>query len=367
MKSPKNNIKHPVDNRHSGLQGILTQLVSPAMGLAILGTVAFIFSFYRAGQLATLVIPSGEMRQAKEKTVSFKNRPKININSQAIVDTADSSEAAMLIMAGDHKQAINQAIKDLTNNPPDYLPTILEAGDVLSQYGDDKELGFGLLERAVAMAPNNQYVTLRYCQRLISSGRSNEAEPNLMQLVEKYPQWPDPRIVLSKLHFSQNKLPKTTTELIELTNSNELNSRQEEQIALMLAKLGRTADAFNIFQKATKGDPQKAFYADYCKELIDKTPASYETVLAMVKSNLAENKNSTNQSHQLSLEIKQAALLLLLGRAADAEATLDPIINTHPKNFDLQILQAAAYILLEQNEKAKVKFQTAATYYQPKS
>ena len=64
------------------------------------------------------------------------------------------------------------------------------------------ELAFGLLERAVTMAPNNKYVALRYCQRLVSSGRLEEAEPKLLHLVEKHPQWPDPRIILSKLSFS---------------------------------------------------------------------------------------------------------------------------------------------------------------------
>ncbi len=171
-------MKHPAANQHFGLKSILPQLMSPAMGLAVLGIAAFIFSFYRAGQLSSLVIPKSEMKDAKEKLSAFRNRPKLDINSQAIVDAADSSEAAMLVIAGDRKSAISQAIKDLTDNPPDYLPTILEAGDILSQYGDDKELGFGLLERAVAMAPNNQYVTLRYCQRLISNDRAHEAEPN---------------------------------------------------------------------------------------------------------------------------------------------------------------------------------------------
>lgn len=347
-------------------RGILVkQLLSPATGLAVLGTVALIFSFYRGGQLATLVVPKEQLSQGKENPFSFKNRPKIDINSQAIIDAADTSEAAVLASSGDYKQAINQALKDLTYNPPDYLPTIVEAGDILSQFGDDKELGFGLLERAVIMAPDNQYVALRYCHRLIGDDRMSEAEPKLVQLMQKYPEWPDPPIALGKIHFLQDKIPTATNELIALSNGKTLNSKQSEEVALILAKLGR-ADGFVIFQKAAKFEPKDSFYASYCQDWVAKNPGSYDTVLAMVKTNLAANRSSPNILRQLSLEIKHAALLLLLGRAQDAQAALEPIVAANPKNFDLHILQAAAYVILDQADKAKIAFQKAANCYQPR-
>ncbi len=241
------------DNKNQNPNTLMSQLLSPATTLALLGTLSLIFAFYRAGQLAALVVPRDEIKQVKENAVHFKQtRPKVDINSQAVVDMADSSEAAMFVMAGDYKQAIEHALRDLTDNPPDYVPTVLEAGDIISQFGEDKELGFGLLERAVAMAPNNQYVTLRYCLRLVGNGRFDTAEPNLVHLAEKYPEWPDPRIVLSKLHFIEGKTAKATTELIELTTSKDLNSKQAEQVALMLAKLGRTPDAFFYFSKSNQ-------------------------------------------------------------------------------------------------------------------
>jgi predicted Zn-dependent protease len=344
-------------------KNLLSQLFSPAMGLAILGLTAFIFSFYRAGQLSTLVVPKDEGRAAREKITAFHEKLKIDINSPLVVESADTSEAAVLGMAGEHQQAVNQALTDLTNYPPNFVPTILEAGDVLLQYGDDKQLGMGLLGRAVALAPNNQYIALRYSQRLISADREAEAETNLLHLSGKYPQWPDPHIALSKLHFIQDKLPQATTELIHLSNSKDLNSKQEEQVSLMLAKLGRLADGFSIFQKAVKVDSTTPFYASYGKDCLDD---SYEITLARVKSNLAENKNTPNISKQLSLEIKQGALLLLLNRAGEAQSALEGSINSHPKNFDLHILQAAAYVQLGQNAKAKAAFQTASDYYQPK-
>ncbi len=272
----------------------------------------------------------------------------------------------MFVMSGDYKQANTQALKDLSNNPPDYLPTILEAGDILSQFGNDKDLGFGLLERAVALAPNNQYIALRYAQRFMNSNRSAEAEPKLLQLVQKFPQWPDPQIVLGKLHYLQDKKALATTEFIGLTSNKNLNSRQLEQVALMLAKVERTVDAFTIFQQATNAEPAKSFYASYCQDWLTQKPESYETVLAMVKSNLTSNTNITDNAKHLNLEIKHAALLLLLGRAPDAQAALQQAINTHPNNFDLHILLAATYVIQGQTEPAKTAFKTAAQYYQPK-
>ncbi len=359
--------KEQTSTDKSSVQNFTAQLLSPATALAILGTAALIFSFYRGGQLATLVIPKDQMNQAKENGTAFKDRPKVDINSQAVIDIANTSEGAAFAVSGNYKQAVSQALKDLTNNPPDYLPTIVEAGDILSQFGDDKELGLGLLERAVTLAPNNQYLALHYCQKLVVSERAAEAEPKLLQLIKKYPQWPDPRIVLGKIHFVQNKLPIATTEFVELSTNRNLNSKEREQVALMLAKLGRTTDGFIVFQKAASCEPKESFYTYYCQDWVSKNPGSYDTVLAMVKTNLAENKNSPNISKQLALEIKHAALLLLLGRAQDAQTSLDPIIAANPKNFDLHILQAAAYAILGQNDKAKASFQKAATCYRPNS
>ena len=358
-------MKSVTNKENSNSKNFLRQLFSPAMGLAILGTFALVFSFYRAGQLSSLIMPKNEING--QKSSALKNKLKIDINSPAVIDIADSSEAAMLVISGNYKQAITQAIKDLTDNPPDYVPTILKAGEIISLFGDDKELGFGLLDRAISMAPNNQYVNLRYCETLMNTGRVIAAEPNLLNLQKKYPQWPDPAIALVKLHLRTEKLPQASTELVELiNNSKNLNSKQSEQIALLLAKLGRINDGFTFFQNAAKAAPEDSFYATYCKDWIKKNPGSYETVLAMVKSNLAENKNPSDTAKQLNLEIKHVALLLLLNRPADAQAALEQANYSHPKNFDLQILQATVYVLLNKNDKAKTAFQTAASYYQPK-
>ena len=339
------------------------QLFSPAMGLAVLGTFALIFSFYRAGQLTNLVVSKDEIKQVATNASSFRKRPKIDINSEAIVSAADNSQASMFVMSGEYKKAVDQAFKDLTDNPSDYLPTILEAGDVLSQFGNDKELGFGLLERAVALAPNNQYIALRYAQRFMSSNRSEEAQAKLTNLAQKYPNWPDVQIVLSKLHYLQNQKPLAITEFVHIASDKNLNSRQSEQVALMLAKLGREADGFAIFQQAASGEPAKCFYANYCQDWLNQSPESYQTVLAMVKTNLA---NNTNSAKQLNLEIKHAALLLLLGRPQDAQATLQQSINAHSNSFDLQILLAASHVAQGQSEQGIPAFKNAVKYYQPK-
>ena len=345
---------------------LIAQILSPATGLAVLGTAALIFSFYRAGQLANLVVSKDEIQQVKINATSFKNKAKIDINSQDIVNAVDNSDAAMFVIAGEYKQAVNEAMRDLTDNPPDNLPTILEAGDILSQFGEDKALAFGLLERAISMAPNNQYIALRYAQRFISNGQIEQAEPKLQQLAQKYPQWNDPKITLAKLHFLQDQISLATTEFIGLTNAADLTSRQAEQVSLMLAKLGRTADAFAIFQKAASGEPQKTFYANYCQDWLAKSPESYQTVLAMVKSNLANSSAGGNAAKQLNLEIKHAALLLLLSRPQDAQLALQQAINAHPNNFDLYVLLAATYNALGQTSRAETTFKSAASYYQSK-
>ena len=184
--------------------------------------------------------------------------------------------------------------------------------------------------------------------------------------MHKYPDWSDPQIVLSKLHYFQNQNAIATTEFIGLTTGKKLNSRQSEQVALMLAKLGRLNDAFTTFRAACSTEPAKSFYANYCQDWLTQNPDSYQTVLAMVKANLASNAGSLNTAKQLNLEIKHAALLLLLGRAQDARSALQQAISANPNNFDLQILLAAAYSIEGQTAKSKAAFQTAAQYYQPK-
>ena len=270
----------------------------------------------------------------------------------------------MYVISGDYKRAITEAFRAISDNPPDNLPSIIEAGDILSQYGNNKDLGFGLLERAVSMAPGNQYIALRYSQRLMTAGRFDEAELKLVQLSQKYPQWIDPVIVLSKLHILQHKEALATTELIALINNTNVDSHQAEHISLLLAKLGRLNDGFVLFQKAIVAEPQKCFYADYCRNWLAKSPGSYDTVLAMVKTNLISNASTPDVAKQLNLEIQHGALLLLLGRAQDAQASLRQAINTHPNNFDLHVLLAAAYSILGQTEESKTAFKRAVDNYQ---
>lgn len=65
--------KEQTSTDKSSVQNFTAQLLSPATALAILGTAALIFSFYRGGQLATLVIPKDQMNQAKENGTAFKD------------------------------------------------------------------------------------------------------------------------------------------------------------------------------------------------------------------------------------------------------------------------------------------------------
>src|ERR1700722_161395 len=133
----------------------LANLLSPAVGLAVLGTCAFIFSFYRAGQLADLVLPKDSPRPKKSETV----QPNIDVNSQALLIAIDSSVPARLARGGNYKQAIAEALKNLTDNSPTDIANIALAGDILSAVGnkEDKDIGFALLSKAMTMVPTNQY------------------------------------------------------------------------------------------------------------------------------------------------------------------------------------------------------------------
>lgn len=342
-------------------QALRKQLFSPATGLAILGTVAFVFCFYRAGQIAG-VVHHKKAEPAKQIAPVQRVEEKIEIDPRSVIELYANSQAVALANQHKYKDAINQALKDLSENSPDSVSNIFTAGDIISHYGEDKELGFALLNRAISLAPDNQFIVMRYCLRLLDNGQTAKAEKELLELCKKYPQWSDPHIVLAKLHAENGKATAAVNELIEITNISTLDSKQNEEIALMLAKLGHPGDAFSIFQKATRGDRHKSFYTAYCNDLNAKTePGSYEENLAAVQKSISQFKGGREQL--IALEIKQASLLLTLGRYSEAEVALDKAIKANPENFDLNVLQAATYILLGHNAKAEISFQTAVASY----
>ncbi len=343
--------------------GPLSVLFSPAMGLAILGTAAFVFSFFRAGELSKLIMPKGFERPAvrSQRESEIQN---IDVNSRALLKFIDESEATKLAKAGKYKQSLEEALKNLTDNSPDSVPNIALAGDIFSQFGnkEEKDLGLGLLVRACSMVPKNQYLACRYGQILAADHQLDKAIQQLNNLVNAHPEWSTPHLILGRLYLQQEKNDQALSELAKIPNNHDLNAKEQEDAALILVKAGRIFDGYKLFQQAISGKPETRFYAYYCPEWMEGNSGSYETTLAAIKAHLSD----ANNTNTLSLEIKQAALLLMMGRGQDAKTVLLESMAKHKNNFDLQILLSAAYFAVGQSDDALAALETAARNYQPK-
>ena len=350
------------NKKTAGSNTAFSMLFSPAMGLAILGTVAFIFSFFRAGQLASLVMPKGFEKPATHE--NKKEGPEIDSNSRAILMFIDQSEATRLAKAGKYKEALEDALKVLTDNPADSLPNIALAGNIFSQFGTgkDRDLGFGLFVRACSMAPQNQYLACRYAQILAADHQSDKAIQKLQDLIKAHADWSTPHLILGRLYLQQGQNELALSELAKITDNQDLNAIEQEDAALILVKAGRIYDGYKLFKQAISGRPQTRFYAYYCPEWLQGSAESYETTLAAIKAHLADG----NSAEALSFEIKQAALLLMLGRNQDAKTAILESMAKHKDNFDLQILLSAAYFALGQSDEALSALEKAASGYQPK-
>ncbi len=203
------------------------------MGLAILGTGAFIFSFYRAGQLSILVLPKGVSSEPTPHQQSAPEIPKIDIKSRDLLVAIDVSNPARMAAAGDKKRAVEEVLKNLTDNSPTDVANIALAGDICSAVGnkEDKDLGFALLARAVAMVPDNQYLASRYAQRMAAAGQFEQAVQRLHDILKVHPQANSIRLVLAKVLWQHGKSEEAINELLKMQDGEQLSTMEQEEAA----------------------------------------------------------------------------------------------------------------------------------------
>ena len=338
----------------------LANLLSPAVGLAVLGTCAFIFSFYRAGQLADLVLPKDSPRPKKSETV----QPNIDVNSQALLIAIDSSVPARLASGGNYKQAIAEALKNLTDNSPTDIANIALAGDILSAVGnkEDKDIGFALLSKAMTMVPTNQYLACRYAQRMAANGQLEKSAQKLVEIAKNNPDLKSIHLVLAKVYVKQNKPKAAMEELNKIKDGSQLTAKEQEEAGLLFVKLGDSYGGYKLFKLAISGKPENRFYANYCIDTVGSSTEDYKTALAIVEANLSNNPSAD----QLTLRVRQSVLLLLLGRSKEAKSVLEQALTKHKDNFDLQVLLAAANFSLGNSDQALSNLEASTKTYQPR-
>ena len=354
-------------NNSGANKSFVSVLFSPAVGLAILGTGAFIFSFYRAGQLANLALPKDFPKQST-KLVSAPPTPataptKVDVNSNALLVAIDASNPARLANYGNHKAAMEAALKNLTDNSLTDVANIALAGDIYSTAAnkEDKELGFALLSKAMELAPNNQYLACRYAEKMAAAGLLEQATLQLSELSKKHPQLDSVHVILAKIFWQRSKSPAAVDELLKIKNGSGLSAKEQKEAALMFVKAGRILDGWKLFRLAMSGRPETRFYAAYCGNSLPPSVDDYKTALAVIEANLSNNAHP-----DLPLEIKHAVLLMLLDRNQEAKAVLEQSLIIHKNNVDLQTLLSAALFAAGNSDQAMVNLELAAKYYQPK-
>jgi predicted Zn-dependent protease len=347
-------------NNSATNKSLLTSLFSPAGGLAILGTLAFVFSFYRAGQLAPLVITKEAMVNKANERISKK----VDVNSRDLLLAIDASIPVRMAMAGDHERAIQDALSNLTNNAPNDVANLALAGDVLSAVGnkDQREMGLALLNKAVAMVPNNKYLAYRYAGRIAAIEEPNLSIPKLSEMIKSNSDLKDIYFILAKIYMLQKKPEQALDQLDHIKDGADLSPKELEEAALMYVKTGRTFDGYKLFRQSMSNTPQKSFYGSYCGDLAGYSQEDYKTALGIVEANLSNNPTAD----KFALQTRKAVLLLLLKQPKEAKQILSDEIVKHKDNEELQALLAVSEFALADSDQALSTLEVAAKLYRPK-
>jgi Tfp pilus assembly protein PilF len=153
-----------------------------------------------------------------------------------VVRHAMALEPGRLMHEGKIVQAKKKANEYAAKYPHDLLSTLC-AGNVICQYGD-KDEGFRLLKKAVALAPRSRYVRMNLAEKLSADRKYDEAITQFNLITGGYPRWAKPHLALAMI-YEATEQPQLAAEeyktALDCDPNNANNGTIRKQRALALA------------------------------------------------------------------------------------------------------------------------------------
>lgn len=174
---------------------------------------------------------------------------------------ADDSEAAAKLLAATKIQLRNpeEARKILENlEDRDTDPGVLALVGIATLAGGDAAAGEELIERSLAMAPDNNALRLRYARYLTQQGKNDEAIAQAMEVMERDPDSSEARLMILQAHMNAGNIDAA------VESANAWVKEQPDSAAAKLARgqlalrQGDAEEARRYFSEAAKAEPDNA-------------------------------------------------------------------------------------------------------------
>ncbi len=321
---------------------LVSAIISPQFGLAVVGFTAFLFSISRPGNLPFF------QPQDNKKVI----HEEILANTQELLDDLVKMEPSKLAAEGKVDEALAEALKEVKGKPND-LRTLMCAGNVLVGFGDKSE-GLKLLNKTLLMMPESRYVRLNYARKLYDSNHKAEAIEQYCILCKKYPAlWTEPHLELANIYIKSDKPNLAAEQYKIILGFNPDDVDMKKRYAFALAAAGNEDEGFKNFAKACTVKKEEQSYADLGKSLISKYGNDPKKAISEMKIEVA------TKSKLVSPRITYTELLLYLGRKDEAKDAAEEAVKVDPQSLEAHALLAEVSSQLGDDDLALDEFRTA--------
>jgi predicted Zn-dependent protease len=318
---------------------LVSAIISPQVGLAVVGFVVFLLTISRPGNLPFFQ-PMDNKRVMHEEILA---------NSQELLDDLAKMEPSKLAAEGKVDEALAEALKEVKGKPND-IGTLMCAGNVLVSFGDKSE-GLKLLNKTLLMMPENRYVRLNYARKLYDSNRKAEAIEQYCLLCKKYPAlWTEPHLELANIYIKSDKPNLAAEQYKIILGFNPDDIDMKKRYAFALAAAGNENEGFENFAKACSLKKEEQSYAAVGKALISKYGNDPKKAVSEMKIEVA------TKSKLVSPRITYTELLLYLRRKDEAKDAAEEAVKVDPQSLEAHALLAEVASQLGDDDLALDEF-----------
>lgn len=224
-------------------------------------------------------------------------------------------------------------------------------GSLSSLYRNDKEIdkALAVLDKGLALSPNNKDLSAERVNILLTSNRMDEAVASMKQLVEKDPNNAQNLLNLGILYDQQAQ--KTDAQIRKLSDETKRGSDSKKKLAAQKDALDAINGEITRLSAKVKKEPKNAEAKRQLSEVTKRqadTKASVATLEAQVKEDASKSAANADNEKQVA-ELKQK-------QSADRKQALDYYMKAlaiDPSNYDANYSVGAYYY----NEAAELNRQ----------
>jgi tetratricopeptide (TPR) repeat protein len=257
---------------------------------------------------------------------------------------------AILEKKGDTAGAIQQAQAATQADPKNIRAWVMLSGLYFHQ-GDKQKAEATLMQATDKLHDTEQGADLLLTY-YTQTGQADRGPIVYAGLVEKYPKSVPIKMAYARILLAQGNLAKVQDIANQLDKSNGDDPQVESLSGMLLLRAGKTNDAYNLLQKASKNAPDNAplkFWlgqADKAKGDLPGAEQAFRDAVRLSPGNIEAQK-------ALAAVAMQNQDYPLLGDMAQK------LLATHPDDADGYVWRALNEAHLNQNDQAESDFETA--------